>query len=494
MTPRRLPPGGGPGGCPPAAAPTEQEMQHDPKPSYDPRMPRHSTSLALTATAILLCTGALLADGGSAGQAPRGAPPRPGDSFDPAVPHTQRKPTMGKLFDQLSEAKVQMSDAITEASAAVPGGLPIRATRRAAADGDTYEVTLLVGDDERVVRVSARNGVIVENKLSSISPSRRESLGLLRTRLAPAKLQLGAAAAPALAKFGDGRVLAMNAVMKGEQFRYEVAVIGPDRMASYLVDPMTGEARPAAEEAQRALENPYRRAFDEEKVGPPVGEWKVEGTRQSGPIATWAVVADPSAPSAPNVLALTASEHGSDSTYNLCWSSTLRFQDGRVTIKFKPVGGVDDQGGGVMWRVKDKDNYYVARANPAEENFRVYVVKDGVRKQLASAKTPLSAGQWHTMSIGHDGDRIECFLDGLKHLAVNDATLPGEGGVGFWTKADATTAFDDLWVEPKRVLAAPPPERETGEGAAAEPATSTPPQPAVTTPPPPPPPTRDAAK
>ncbi len=44
------------------------------------------------------------------------------------------------------------------------------------------------------------------------------------------------------------------------------------------------------------------------------------------------------------------------------------------------------------------------------------------------------------------GDHITCYLDGKKLLAVSDKTFEDFGMVGFWTKADAVTRFDDLVV------------------------------------------------
>ena len=112
----------------------------------------------------------------------------------------------------------------------------------------------------------------------------------------------------------------------------------------------------------------------------------------------------------------------------------------------KPVSGEEDQGGGPIWRLQDKDNYYVCRANPLEGNFRLYVVQDGERKQLADAVAEIAAGQWHAIRVEHNGNRIECWLDGEKLLETIDDSLPAAGGFGFWTKADAVTFFDDLRV------------------------------------------------
>src|SRR5439155_192333 len=42
-------------------------------------------------------------------------------------------------------------------------------------------------------------------------------------------------------------------------------------------------------------------------------------------------------------------------------------RDGFVQARFKPIAGREDQAGGVVWRWRDADNYYVARANALED-------------------------------------------------------------------------------------------------------------------------------
>jgi len=132
--------------------------------------------------------------------------------------------------------------------------------------------------------------------------------------------------------------------------------------------------------------------------------------------------------------------------FNLCYKHNIAFLDGKVTVKFKANSGHIDQGGGLMWRVQDNDNYYVARFNPLEDNFRFYIVHDGMRSELASANVKLSKG-WHTMHIEQKGDTFKGYLDNKPYLEYKDNHLNKVGGVGVWTKADALTSFDNLKIE-----------------------------------------------
>ncbi len=197
-----------------------------------------------------------------------------------------------------------------------------------------------------------------------------------------------------------------------------------------------------------AEEGDTKQAYSYEDVavgGLPTG-WNVAATNRKGPLATWSVVEDPTAPSGKRVLAMTAQNHEFGGTFNICWTDTTAFLDGQIEVRFKAVEGIEDQGGGVIWRVQDKENYYIARFNPLENNFRIYYVRDGARKTLADIRVALPAGEWHTMKIVHRGTRMEGHLGGKKLLEATDDQFASSGGVGLWTKADAVTSFDDLVV------------------------------------------------
>lgn len=189
--------------------------------------------------------------------------------------------------------------------------------------------------------------------------------------------------------------------------------------------------------------------FDHLRPGGLPEGWKVETTNGHGKIAAWSVTADDSAPSAPNVLKARPGVGIRGSMFNLCWTQSRSFKDLDLDLRLRGDSGSEDQGGGPAWRVLDKDNYYVARYNPLENNFRLYVVRNGNRRMLKSASgIKIGAGEWFMISISHHGDHIECSLNGKKLLETDDSTLKEGGGVGLWTKADAATSFDDLQATP----------------------------------------------
>ena len=172
--------------------------------------------------------------------------------------------------------------------------------------------------------------------------------------------------------------------------------------------------------------------------------WKAAQTGK-GEGSVWKVTADDTAPSKSGfVLAQTA--ESPNAFFNLCVVDDASFQDGQISVAFKAVKGKNDQGGGVVWRYQDADNYYICRMNPLEDNFRVYKVEGGKRTQFQSADVKVPSGEWHTIKVVQKGNQIECYLDGKKYLEAKDDTFPKAGKVGLWTKSDAQTLFDNFKV------------------------------------------------
>jgi len=161
--------------------------------------------------------------------------------------------------------------------------------------------------------------------------------------------------------------------------------------------------------------------------------------------SVWKVQEDNSAPAGPHVLTQTSSA-GPNPMFNLCVLDKSNYKDVDVGVSFKALTGRNDQGGGPVWRYTDANNYYIARMNPLEDNFRLYKVVKGRRMQLASADVKAPAGKWHTIRVVQKGEHIQCYLNGKLQLDAKDETFTAAGKVGLWTKADAVTSFDKLTV------------------------------------------------
>jgi hypothetical protein len=177
--------------------------------------------------------------------------------------------------------------------------------------------------------------------------------------------------------------------------------------------------------------------FDDDQVGSVPPGWTCGTTGGGNP--RWAVAADPGAPSKPNVLMQTGS-----GVFPWCVKSGTALTDGFAEVKFKPISGREDRAGGLVWRWKDGDHYYVARANALENNVSLYYTERGSRKTLTYANAPVASGTWHTLRVEFAGTRIAVSLDGKRYIEIDDSHIAGPGAVGVWTKADSVTGFDDF--------------------------------------------------
>jgi hypothetical protein len=177
--------------------------------------------------------------------------------------------------------------------------------------------------------------------------------------------------------------------------------------------------------------------FDDVQPGSLPPAWVAGVTGRGAP--RWAVERDASAPSAPNVL-----KQSGSGTFPWCVKSDAKLANGFVEVKLKPLSGKEDQAGGVVWRWKDANHYYVARANALENNVSLYYTEGGARKTIKYVDAPVAGNAWHTLRVEFSGAHIKVIFDGQPRIELEDTHIAGAGAVGVWTKADSVTAFDDF--------------------------------------------------
>jgi hypothetical protein len=186
-------------------------------------------------------------------------------------------------------------------------------------------------------------------------------------------------------------------------------------------------------------------SFDDAPEGMLPHGWLAAKTG-AGEGSVWKIVAYDLGGKRQHALAQTSSA-GPNALFNLCVVDGPKYGDVDLAARLKAISGNNDQGGGLVWRYRDANNYYVTRWNPLEDNFRVYHVVNGKRTQLATADVKAAKGEWHTVRAVQRGNRIQCYLDDKLFLDVTDETLQGAGLVGLWSKSDAVTWFDDVTIK-----------------------------------------------
>jgi hypothetical protein len=188
--------------------------------------------------------------------------------------------------------------------------------------------------------------------------------------------------------------------------------------------------------------------FDADQLGRAPSGWIVAMTNRGNP-PRWEIRKDESAATQPYVLA----QLSIDSSANrapLAILNDVAFRDGEVSVRMKPISGREDEAGGVVWRYRDENNYYVARADALNKSVAVYKVQNARRiPLLPEAKHDISSNTWFILKVAARGSRFEVYLDHRRILEGRDTTFTGSGKVGLWTDADSVTYFDDFRVYPK---------------------------------------------
>jgi 3-keto-disaccharide hydrolase len=195
-------------------------------------------------------------------------------------------------------------------------------------------------------------------------------------------------------------------------------------------------------------------SFDKEKVQALPPGWLSEHTGQGSP-GNWQVVADPTAPSRPNVLAQ-LSDDATSYRFPLALVEKTNYKDVLLSVRFKAISGTRDQGAGLVWRLRDANNYYIVRANALENNVVLYKMQEGKRISLAprgtvektyGVKTGVPGNTWNKLGVEIKGNLFTVSFNDQKLFEVEDNTFSEAGKIGLWTKADSVIYFDDLNAE-----------------------------------------------
>lgn len=178
--------------------------------------------------------------------------------------------------------------------------------------------------------------------------------------------------------------------------------------------------------------------FDADAPGTLPSDFVVGTLFDGRPAGEWRVVQD--GPS--NVLAQRMGK-GAEHVYKVVLINGTKSADLDLEVSLLPVEGKADMGGGLIWHAVDDRNYYLTRANPLEQNIRIYRVVKGVRQMIQNFDHIIDVRSWHKLRVMMKGCRVRVLFDGEQIFELCDETFK-EGRIGLWTKSDAVTYFDDL--------------------------------------------------
>jgi hypothetical protein len=109
---------------------------------------------------------------------------------------------------------------------------------------------------------------------------------------------------------------------------------------------------------------------------------------------TWAVSAEADAPILPNALCQKGTAE-----YPAFLLSDKVFSDVTISTQFKPISGKSDRDAGIIFRIQDKDNYYILRANALEDNVNIYKYANGRRSVIKESSAKVPSAKWQELRV-----------------------------------------------------------------------------------------------
>jgi hypothetical protein len=182
------------------------------------------------------------------------------------------------------------------------------------------------------------------------------------------------------------------------------------------------------------------------------GQWKVIADEADSPLPKLTSRAENTA--ARFVLAQVSRER-IDEHFPLLIYQEEDFDDFSLTVDFKLVAGEMEQMAGIAFRIQDENNYYYIRASGPGQSFYFWKVVNGLRSPPIGSKVEIPNGVWQQMTIECRGTQIRALLNGREVIPRLDDNSFARGRIGFWTKSDAVSYFDDLRItyQPREILA-----------------------------------------
>jgi hypothetical protein len=119
------------------------------------------------------------------------------------------------------------------------------------------------------------------------------------------------------------------------------------------------------------------------------------------------------------------------------------FGDFMLSGEFLIESGQVDRYAGLVFRIVNENNYYVARASTSEQSVTLSRFNNGSRQVLQSFPTEVPLNTWQTLQVEVVGQIVRLTLNGtLVGEVTDDGWLTGRVGLG--TKADSVARFRSI--------------------------------------------------
>jgi hypothetical protein len=180
--------------------------------------------------------------------------------------------------------------------------------------------------------------------------------------------------------------------------------------------------------------------------------------------ASWTVERDSNSLSPPNILRPSGA-CSDEECLKLLLIDALQYEyfDAVVRIRLEESAKESRGAAGLVFDVRDRQNFYAATVDVSGQHLNVIRVQGGKSTSLAHAEIAAKPQDWHLMRVRRNTtiskEYIEVFFDGQQAFSVEDRTFR-TGQIGLMARGTSEVVFDNLSTAPlysQKPLSSPAP-------------------------------------
>ncbi len=164
-----------------------------------------------------------------------------------------------------------------------------------------------------------------------------------------------------------------------------------------------------------------------------------------GEKAKWIIKADSSTTSVPHVIAQLSTKD-TESGYKILMIPEQGYSNFKTSVKFKIISGENEQAAGLIFRLQDRNHYFVLIADALNDRFSLCRAEPDRLICTQDVNANIETDQWYTITAHVAVQGIAGYLDDKLLIQRYDQHYM-TGAIGLWTKGDSVVHFDDLKID-----------------------------------------------
>jgi 3-keto-disaccharide hydrolase len=166
-------------------------------------------------------------------------------------------------------------------------------------------------------------------------------------------------------------------------------------------------------------------------------------------LGPWQVIPDPSAPSRPNAFGLppgrafTSLAHFLDYHEIALIAGPTEYSDFTLEADFKPIKGMLDGSGGLVFRYVDAKDFYVLAVGCPSDDVQLIRTFGGKSELLRQKIVITNQNVWYKIKLVAKGERFLAYDNNHLVFDATDSKI-AKGRIGLWASNDSQARFDNV--------------------------------------------------